>query len=140
MKVQNIRASKKPIDILFIGSVIALLSFLLCLLGLLSVLGIAQLTVPDTRRVFLGLFEISSQVEHGIREIAYGLWGIIASLGLIKLKNWARYLLIIYHIICMIDIFFVFSRFSLATSLSYIFIELLLVVWLIYRRSAFQIM
>ena len=53
------------------------------------------------------------------------------------MKNWARYLLLFYHVVAIVDTLFVLSKIPPIASAVGITLSLFVIVWLLHRKPIF---
>jgi hypothetical protein len=129
--------TKLTLDIRIICVVVIIFSGFLSAVGGMGLMGIAEITDNDERKVFLGLFVVGSEISWAIYLFLKGIWGLIAGIWTLRLQNWAKNLMIVFLINATVDIAFVYPRFLISGTIQ-ILIQLIFIFWLIYRSPFFK--
>lgn len=129
---------KKPLDVRVLECWVVFTGCLFFFGGILLLLGLAHTPSESSRRIFLGLVSVSSDMSTGTVWLFVGILGLISGYGLIKRQKFGWWLACILCVYGAVEPIWSFPYYSVTASIS-ICLAIAMLCWLLYRRRYYGI-
>lgn len=129
---------KMPLDAKVIGWLIVIPAIVFFLIGLLLLIGLADIPFPDARPAMFGIISVVSEVEFGVYFFCIGIIGILTGYCIATGRKCGWWCLLVLFINDFFNGIMMLPRYE-TTILTSTLIKLVLIVWLIKRRQLYNI-